>query len=822
MIKLNSNQLENIEYYFEVYNNNIKKYIDKINFDEEDLFLKNKLFEDLILLKSRYFKFFIDDANQKKYNNNQLKENKNLISLVKKVFLNYEMDLNDNKIKEIIDVTISGASKLNRVEIRNYIKKINHYKDNQNSNNLYNFSFISNKKINLDKFKSEHQKVFEESLQKIRNYEKSEFYSQLSIFLEVYLKTPLGKKHIEILDQKYLEDINNKNNSAEKNYLLSILSIYNASTPTKNNINIQNNEIIIKNFRINAFDNLVFINEAEIPLNKKEQFNLIKTLEDLEKFKHSILNVSKFKIVSIGYKGLHMNSDSVIKHFLYPLIITKILNLYYLKESKNNNIIKNFNFDIKINEFNNKIQLLIIKSIKKICPELISYLLKNNENIENKNFFRIIQNEINENPVLFIDYLNNKYCYLKEEQNLIRNNIELTKDDIDSFNNLEEKFKNLKNKSPLFNTKSYLSLFTINDLYKNISCSIDLDSNFKKQKISTNETIMLVKYETIINTGYLGSERADNKSIIQLVDNFLNLRGIGLENKYNNKLLGKFKIEDIEKLILENFLFNNKSLLNINNINETDLTNISESINVYYINTKNDQERIKIFEKIKEYYPSSSKWRKSFNINNKMNYLENSYFYIKENEKNNKRIEDHKKEMEELDKKIEELNKKIEEQDKRLREIRESEKKPSMLIELAIGIKFICLLEEQLKNEKEKEYFDIFLIKNIHEMLKNEKVLLGVFNKFLKDNNLYDLNLEIDYNVEKSIEIIKEIEKILINKNEINMDITQKTEYLFNIIKTKIENKEILEIVKNNKEAYKETYPEFWNKLCSINFEQIF
>ena len=848
MSEKKQNILNFIQDYYSEYNGFIEEYIQNISGDEnEDNQLKENLFNNLIELKnsipSKLAAYGLKDSDL----TSKLKKEHDVISLIQNIYKKYDLTLSEGVTKNILATTILGTQDINEKEVEKYIKKINKYTNDQIINNLYDLAFINNKnEDHNNNFKISFAKFFKESLVKLKAYEKAELYSQLNVFIEEYTKTDLGKKHIEILHKQYLEDLKSEDNLkdqkyAVKNWMMNILSAYNTCTPTENNILIdQDEKIKIKTAKGGTFDALLFINTTDIPQDRKEEFKSITKIEELNKFKLSISSISQYQISATSDKGFQIESGSVIKHCLSSLVINKILNLYSISDVEDNFRDLFSTTNIGSARFNQNMKGAITHAIKEICPELIDHLFKNKKELQDEDFFIKIQQKMNENPILFIDYLNNKYYHNKKGQDLIKETIHLTEQDMDIFNNLEKKYDIFQKRRSIFKTKSLLCLFRIEEAYANklldieIKTPLSLRNEVKKHHLSTNDVILLIQFNSIVKSSYFGSESIDNKSIIRIIDNSFDIRGIGLKNKYNNELLEKFKIADIDELILNNFIYGHNSLSNLKKLNKQDMDNIVKCIVIYFNSIKDNEhkhEREKIFEKIKEYSPHVKYLRDSLNKGQQIDNINIIYEKISE-------IKELYKKLEEKDLIIEEKDLIIEEKDliieKERKDKEEKDKKEIMnlvnsVLELEITDKYFY--KKINENKKSFNLFSSEEIENIKKDLSVKPELLKQFNEFLKENDLFQVNskdlLNENFNNDiKAKEVIEEITVFINNsqnkkyKKEAEFGSTTRLENLFLSIESKIENKEILEMVKNSIEENKNHYPQIWKKLSSIEFEE--
>jgi len=257
-------------------------------------------------------------------------------------------------------------------------------------------------------------------------------------------------------------------------------------------------------------------------------------------------------------------------------------------------------------------------------------------------------------------------------------------------------------------------------------------------------------------------------------------------------------------------LYGNNSLSNLKKLNKKDMENTVQCIVLYFDSVDKD-DKLKIFDKLKEH-------------SKEVKYLRDSLNKGKIIDKINEIKELHKK-LEEKDLVIEKERKANEEKDKK-----EIINLINSVLELEITDKYFY--KKINENKKSFDLFSLDDIENIKEDLTVKPELLRLFNAFLKENDLFQVNskdlLNENFNNDIKVkEVIEEITVFINNsqnkkyKKEEEFVSTTRLENLFLSIESKIENKEILEMVKNSIEENKNHYPQIWKKLESIQFENI-
>ncbi len=176
-------------------------------------------------------------------------------------------------------------------------------------------------------------------------------------------------------------------------------------------------------------------------------------------------------------------------------------------------------------------------------------------------FLRYVQQEINSNPLSYIDYLNKKYYdnYSKINTDFNNKYFDLTKEDFDKFGKLENKLREdmlIEQEKNLFSNKSIICFYREEIGYKTEDIKINTMNVDKKfQELTTTDFILLLQFNAIVKSSFYGKDSFSQKTTEELSDNFIEIRGIGVKFKYNNDLIKQAKIKDIDKMIIDTFIF---------------------------------------------------------------------------------------------------------------------------------------------------------------------------------------------------------------------------------------------------------------------------
>lgn len=781
--------LEFIEYYFEQLNVYLENTAEKLSYKDINSVEEERIYADNFQLIEKHRlnipnilkNFFITDKDLNTY----LYHN-DIIKYVGDLYQQYGIKKQEKTSSEILRTFVSNEIKIDK-NFRKVVSNFQKFLDSNSINDLYNLAYLDfdlEKKSRLDNKRSLFIKVFKNSLQNVDKSKKAELFSQLNVFIEEYSSTDLGRKHLELIKKNYQEELKQSLDEKDKelatlNWIKDILSAYNNCTPTTSNILIENSKMKVEKADGGIFDSLFFINTTKIPQELKKSFDSIDTIDKFNQFKRNIDNISQYQISATSDKGFRIESSSVVKHSLSSAIINKILNLYYI-ETKDNQFTQLFSQnDNKDVRFNSNITGALNTAIKHVLKDL-DIVKKEFDTPEN--FLRHIQQEINSNPLSYIDYLNKKY------DNVIITNthfddkfVDLLDKDFQKFENLEDRLREdmfIDKEKNLFSNKSIICFYREEIGYRTEGIIIDTTNVDKKfEELTTTDFMLLLQFNAIVKSSNYGKDSFDFKTTEELTDRFMEVRGIGIRFKYNNELISKAKMQDIDTMMVDTFILGSHAKENLESIkNNQDMDNFLQAITLYASN-KEEHLKKEIYEKIVDFSENIVRLRVALNKENNFHFIKNDLAYINS-----------LKEERELRKKAEEKTIKAEEN--------------TILNGIKMIIKFKASKEQfqEFLNESLETFIQLKEnnIKNIIELVKSSKKqsFIESLNDFLEKNHFIKNNVEFPEIFKKVDIVCKEIQQY-------------------------IEDKQHQQNKKHNKHSEEENSSKFIDKLKSVINENI-
>ena len=487
-------------------NNKIKNNVDNINFDE-DVVDFNKIFETKNLYKFTYQIIFIIYFIENYSNNN----NEN----------------NNNNSKWILNFIKKDGYKF---LIENIKENFNMYNENKENNN--------NIRLKLLKFEIEIIKlIYFMSID--NNSNKNDFYNDIQkenlqnkISIE-FNNIELLKAFLDLLENKFNFDINNKNNN-DKNLIISEIiqliiiifpnleineeitnkifsiiskSLNNENESIKNNLKLS----LIKVIQILINKNEIFLQKLFVDL-EKEHTNEINIFIENNNNEKNIFNEIKyeifFEIFLVLFKNYKENNNFDIKSIINNYILKSIEIITLTLDSINKeesskyfiNIIKEIENLTKIlnelndDDLNNKYSNINNFNNCNFIENLIYFITDNSQNEKNKKLEELIDLKPYK---IYSDYINN---ILNDEQ-FFFNDLEKIKDN-NNFIIDENKAKIIRENLLFYYLINYQKKFNFDIFFKQYGKNLFSQHFIKKYKIETddnklnNETFneYLIKY----------------------------------------------------------------------------------------------------------------------------------------------------------------------------------------------------------------------------------------------------------------------------------------------------------------------------------------
>ena len=464
------------------------------NYNKETKFNENKLIFTKVISKKELRNknknlFVIDKVAQYKIKDYNKKDNFIITKMINNFTILYKkkQNLNDNLVinKIINNLKYKGILKnnnnliINKVNNENIIDDINKYNENmkikyynsmiKNNNNLYinktisKFSIIPKKRIF---YITQNNKIF------INSRKKDSYIITKEINNNISGDNLIRKNLYQFNENKLIiTKVKNylfKNNGIDKikKQIIYPISLFKIKS------------VLLKNILKFAFSKIINI------IKKYSFCNHISKFNNKKIFMHKIsfVNNLKNKTLEDKYKKLY------IRNKFKSLIITKVINYNILKNNKKNSI------QIPKHYIIHKVKLLAI------CNEI-----KNNNNIsnyENKYLEKIYKN-INRNFIkgnvitkkidLFIENNNHKLKNYENQNNLLNENNQISKNSPNYFNKNDNKIyiSRLKMNNPKNTINRYYPSYNSPLLYKN--------KIYYKSKTKENENHMIQKSKNKID-----------------------------------------------------------------------------------------------------------------------------------------------------------------------------------------------------------------------------------------------------------------------------------------------------------------------------------
>lgn len=828
--------------------------------NENDFFNRIKNSEATETEKNNYIKkstasvesLYTEKINLLNNDNNKMKDN--LKNDFNKTVLNYNNKLTDYKaqenkklaemstineklknkfaIRESINTEILNLEKM----IKNIDEKINSYDKNKRASELI--------QDDLDNYESiinlENDKLIKEK--ELQNRKISDEIDELTI-KHKSIETLTKQKSLQLEESKHIEsDINIINNKLKNNNITVQLSENQQDKSNKisdiistNQTKIIKNDETLKKFENNKNDLLKLLNNNTnqellmVLLNSINDIdNNIKKLTDSNKILKDNLNNEVNKIESMYKeleKSLILDFNSIDKRLKDDLVKKNSLleeNIILLQETdkklkdienksylsdieklKNQNTNNNNNFDDKISNNENKIQIfkngLIQDKLKDVEKEFEYMKVTEHKNLKSA----IVDN-------------NNKINQQNREIDILNNNLVNIGKDLENINISSTKVKNLLESS----ISTYDSVSNDNNLvYKNNLK--DLEDKIVQEKMFIDATFKnkIINIDSSIND--IKNDINDKNKLIEsnnLLINNLNKNNTDyLENNYNKEThVIQDYINNKIKDIGEEFIDLDKK---IDTINNNIKSSNNENINLINLIKDSKDTNIKLKLELNKYLESLEKIESDYNINkekykNDLIKLNNTLM----NSGGDDYIQLEKELNDEYEKTIEQLN--IENINNQLLEI-EKNKKQSID---GIDINKIEHLTNKFDLDK-KEATRIInnQIDNITNDLNEE--IIQINQELLNLKNTTEIKFDNQENEQVIINKYTDIEDSIIktyNKTKKNINNIINIEYKFKLDKVNKEYNEVLSKYRttttDNLDKYKINCEE---KQCKIKEEEV-
>tara|TARA_Y100000588_G_scaffold210270_1_gene224205 strand:+ start:36686 stop:39046 length:2361 start_codon:yes stop_codon:yes gene_type:complete len=437
--------------------------------------------------------------------------------------------------------------------IENYRKNFEEFKLKEDLNTLYDLTFANRSIVKNFEFDNDKdlglKEVLDNAFKDLAVKDRAEALSNLNIFFEEYLKTDIGKKHVELINKDFLEKLEDSTNKEDKksalnNWMNSIISCANKHSPKS--ILIEYDSYTQKtNFRTEGggkFDGCFIINQTTLTKEEKKRLIEVENIKELASFEDSLSHKLHIQISTTSDRGINIEGDSVVRHSLANLILSSMLNVYYkeIDLSRKNAWLSSFNGDKDFKDQTNSGN----KDIRGAINEAFSSVFGNDyfsktELSDSVKKFDKIQSVLTKNPEKFVmDILNIE----------VNKKITITED------NIKDLMK-LSGENPVFRPKSYLSL------YQNHKVKANLKGDSFEKNLNNSEVAGLLQYSALLKAKHFESNGANItlEALNQIAENLFTLRVISPKEKINNMSLNEISIESIDKFVFGDFISNNNS-----------------------------------------------------------------------------------------------------------------------------------------------------------------------------------------------------------------------------------------------------------------------
>lgn len=546
--KINNNQKNSSKIKKEIRDKNYNILIENI-----DAVRKNTVFE---LLEKHHLQ---KDFFEKIENNNKIKEK---IKVDIKNF--YNLSETDKKFRsDLFNIFFSKNKKIYFETLKKYKQHIDEYRLEKNIDVLYNFTFLKDKENIYNKKNKKIKETLYHLVKDLDLKDKAEYLSTLNVFFEFYSQTPYGKKHLEILENKFKKEYERDPDKASSNWVYSIMNTVSESSlmPICKEIDADNLILNVKTNGSGLFDSFLLLNNSEYSDEELKELENIQTEEELFKFKYKYEKFSNLQMCSTADKGLSIEGDSPFRHGLSNIYLTKIMNEAVKDSDWSEAFIQQRNNNKSNNNFNGNPVLrgLIIDAYKKANPDFKSNVSQKDENYNIKSFNEIVRN-ITSSPFTHLEKigykLNNGECDLKTMEKMINDN------------------NNPKNKEKLhFIGKSILSLYRESNPHRHRRIHNENNKKYSNiSKLSKESKEIMIHFSGLMKKDYVLNEGTPillkDKSEECFANNYLELRYFfdkpNSNKKINNEIttVNNLDIEDIDAYLIDTFLINDMSKKN--------------------------------------------------------------------------------------------------------------------------------------------------------------------------------------------------------------------------------------------------------------------